>query len=63
MRATGLGFHSAVCRVGGIIMPWIVLLFFVFGPTGPFLAFAVISLISGFASCFLPKDTVNSNLD
>jgi hypothetical protein len=63
IRATGLGFLSAVCRVGGMLMPWVIYSFFAFGPSGPFLAFFITSLISTISAFQLPKDTVGTNLD
>jgi putative MFS transporter len=50
LRGTGTGFNNAVGRIGGAIMPWISYLFFYFGLTGPFLAQAVICLLSIYAS-------------
>ena len=63
LRATGLSCMSAACRIGGIVMPYIVNLFFIFGPTGPFLAIGAVSLISCFATFSFPSDTANMELD
>jgi hypothetical protein len=54
LRATGLGFNNAFCRVGGILMPWVLGSFFLIKDTGPFLAFFIFSLISSIAAYLIP---------
>jgi MFS family permease len=64
MRATALGFFNAVCRIGGMLMPYIAQLAFAWGDdTGPLLAFALTSLLSCIAACAIPYDTANMDLD
>lgn len=44
-------------------MPWISVILFNLGVTGPFLAFAIISTLSAYSSYSIKKDTTNRNLD
>ena len=46
IRVTSIGFFSAVCKLFASIMPVTCELFYCFGATGPFILFAILSLIS-----------------
>jgi hypothetical protein len=50
LRSAGTGLHNCVCRLGGVVMPWITFWFFKFGEKGPFLSFFIISAISAFSA-------------
>ena len=63
LRTTGIGFANFFCRLGGALMPWFSMLFFVFGNTGPFLVFGITSLVSAYAAFNIPLDTRHMNLD
>lgn len=63
IRATGLGLASACSRVGGITMPWISYGAFVFGTTGPFLVYGIMSGVAFSASLGIPYDTTGRELD
>lgn len=57
IRITGLGMASGLCRIGGMIMPWLLMLFTKFGITGPFIMFAICSFL-GFLSIYnIPYET------
>ena len=62
IRATSLGFFNAVCKLGGIFMPFIINYFYVIKPTGPFLIFAILCTISSLIIINM-KDTTNIELD
>jgi len=63
LRTTGIGINNSVCRLGGILMPWISVLLFKLGFAGPFLAFALISAVSAYSAYTIPKDTTDTDLD
>jgi putative MFS transporter len=63
LRTTGLGLNGAMCRIGGILMPWISFSFFTFGDNGPFLAFGIVSMISAISTLTISHDTRNVTLD
>lgn len=63
MRATAVGANNSVCRLGGVLMPWLSLLFYYFGNTGPLLICAIICCLSGYSAFKIPKDTKNMVLD
>ncbi|KRX07494.1 Major facilitator superfamily domain, general substrate transporter [Pseudocohnilembus persalinus] len=63
IRATGLGFHSFICRFGGILMPWISATFYLFGYSGPFLSCGIFAIFCFIASIQIKKDTQNIQLD
>ena len=63
IRATGLGTSSAFSRIGGVLMPWFILLGQKISVTGPFLLFAILSGIASFAILLIPHDTTGCELD
>ena len=44
--ATSLGFFNAICKLTGVVMPFVVNYFYILKPTGPFLIFAILCTIS-----------------
>lgn len=62
IRATSLGFFNAICKLTGVIMPFVVNLFYNFGPTGPFLIFGCLSVLSALSMTTM-KDTTDTDLD
>jgi MFS family permease len=63
LRSRGLGLASAFSRLGGILMPWIILAGYEIRITGPFLLFSFISLLAMIASLIIPHDTTGKELD
>ena len=63
IRATSSALMNFVCRLGGIMMPWIIKFMFLFGTFAPFLSIAAISSVSAFANYLLPIDTTGMRLD
>ena len=63
IRATGLGTSSAFSRIGGVLMPWFILLGQKISLTGPFLIFAIMSGIASLAILLIPHDTTGRELD
>lgn len=62
-RSTGLGFSSAASRIGGMIMPWIIVETLKNHPKTPFLTFGIACAIGGLACAMLPYDTTGKALD
>ena len=58
IRVTGLGFLNAACRVGGMVMPYLLGYSFNFGSTGPFLAFSILCTL---AIYFINKIKIETN--
>jgi hypothetical protein len=63
MRATSSAIMNLACRLGGIIMPWVINESFILGTFGPFVAIAGISAVSTIATYLLPLDTTGLRLD
>ena len=62
-RASGLGFASAASRVGGIMMPWIIVLSLDVSATTPFIVFGIACLLASLLVAWLPYDTTGKELD
>ena len=54
---------GAVCRFGGILMPYISNEFFVLGSSGPLLVYAIVAMISCVTAFTIKHDTRNLKLD
>jgi len=63
IRAAGCSLNNGICRLGGVLMPWLSLAFFGISTTGPFLLYTLIALISFTASIKLTVDTTGMELD
>ena len=63
IRGTASAFLSMICRIGGIIMPWVINYMFEFGLYFPFLSMALISGISAVSNYLLTHDTACQRLD
>jgi putative MFS transporter len=50
LRSAGTGFNNSICRIGGVIMPWVTFWFFAFGDKGPFLSFFIVSGLSAISA-------------
>jgi hypothetical protein len=57
------GMMDLVCRIGGVIMPWVMIKSYELGAYGPFLAIATISVVSTIATYLLPLDMADRRLD
>ncbi len=57
IRITGLGMASGWCRIGGMLMPWFIILFQKIGITGPFLLFSFCSFLGFFCIYSIPYET------
>jgi len=62
-RTTGLGFASGVSRIGGIMMPWIILWALEISPTATFVTFGIFCVIGAISIAMLPYDTTGKELD
>jgi len=62
-RTTGLGFASGVSRIGGVLMPWIVIWALKISPTAVFVTFGAFCMIATVAVVLLPYDTTGKELD
>jgi len=62
-RATGLGFASAASRIGGMIMPWVIVRTLEIQATLPLFVFGVASAVGAVACALLPYDTTGRTLD
>jgi hypothetical protein len=62
-RTIGFGFCSAMGRVGGIIMPYIVFPLLKLGNYMVFLSFILASVLGMILSITVPQDTLGSGLD
>ena len=62
-RTTGLGFASGVSRIGGVMMPWIILWALEISPTATFVTFGVFCMIGATSIAMLPYDTTGKELD
>lgn len=62
-RATGLGFASAASRIGGIMMPWIIVFTLDINATAPFIVFGIACLAAAALVAMLPYDTAGKELD
>lgn len=62
-RATGFGFASAASRIGGMMMPYIIVATYGLSPSVPFVIFGIASGIASLACAFLPYDTAGVALD
>ncbi|EGR27936.1 major facilitator superfamily protein, putative [Ichthyophthirius multifiliis] len=63
LRSFAIATSSIIGRFGGVIMPWICYQGFHIRVTGPFLLFALFSIISTFAAISIPFDTTGLELD
>ena len=54
MRVTGVGFNGSICRLGGIIMPWVVFNSFKISTYGPYLFIGILTMFSCIASIMIP---------
>jgi len=63
IRATASGINNSVSRVGGVIMPFLLIWSFKLGPVGPFLFCGSISIIAAISGFLMPKDTTGQFLD
>lgn len=63
LRSAGTGFNNSICRIGGVIMPWVTFAFFHFGIKGPFLSFFIVSGLSTISAFTIKYDTTNISLD
>jgi hypothetical protein len=62
-RAVGVGWASGMGRIGGIIMPYIVIPLVMIDPYDPFLGFGIFSAICTAVTYALPYDTLGRPLD
>jgi len=62
IRVLSMGFFNFISKISGVAMPLVVDVFYSFGPTGPFIIFGLLSLISSI-SIYTMKDTTNMDLD
>lgn len=62
-RTTGLGFASAMSKVGGAMMPWITVWALKISPTTSFVIFGGLCFLAASAVALLPYDTTGRELD
>jgi Arabinose efflux permease len=63
IRATGLAYANGCGRIGGIVMPWVVMTLYELSPKLPFLGFSILSFAAAFLCYLIPFDTTNKELD